>query len=54
MRSLLNQLIPLVGRITIPADVIVTHPDVPIEDGPETYRRFATREAGMVKVLFSF
>ena len=54
VRSLLDQLIPLMGRITVPADVIVTHPNVPIEDGPEAYRRFAAREAGMVKVLFSF
>jgi threonine dehydrogenase-like Zn-dependent dehydrogenase len=54
VRSLLDLLIPLIGRVPIPADVIVTHPNVPIEEGPEAYRRFASREGGMVKALFSF
>jgi len=54
VRSLLDQLIPLIGRITVPTDVIVTHPNVPIEEGPEAYRRFAARESGIVKMLFSF
>lgn len=56
VRSVLDRLLPLVesGRVTVPADVIVTHRAVPIEQGPEMYRRFAAREPGMVKVLFSF
>ena len=40
--------------IALPTDAIVTHPSLPIAEGPDMYRRFAAREAGMVKVLFSF
>jgi len=56
VRSVLERLLPLVesGRVAIPTDVIVTHPAVPIEEGREMYRRFAEREPGMVKVIFSF
>jgi alcohol dehydrogenase len=54
VRSLLDQLLPLLDRIEIPTNVIVTHPSVPIEQGPAMYRRFAAREPGIVKVLFSF
>jgi len=52
VRSVLEHLD--LDSMTLPVDVIVTHPSVPIEDGPETYRRFAAREPGMVKALFSF
>ncbi|NIA25472.1 MAG: alcohol dehydrogenase catalytic domain-containing protein [Gammaproteobacteria bacterium] len=56
VRSVLDRLLPLVvaGRVKIPTDVIVTHPGVPIERGPEMYRRFAAHEPGLVKVVFSF
>ncbi|GBD86053.1 alcohol dehydrogenase [bacterium BMS3Abin02] len=56
VRSVLERLLPLVvaGRVKMPTDVIVTHPAVPIEQGPDTYRRFAAREPGLVKVSFSF
>jgi len=52
VRSVLDRLD--IHRITLPTDVIVTHPQVPIEQGPDMYRRFAAREEGIVKVLFSF
>ncbi|NOY55430.1 MAG: alcohol dehydrogenase catalytic domain-containing protein [Actinobacteria bacterium] len=56
VRSVLERLLPVVaaGRVTIPTEVIVTHPGVPIEQGPEMYRRFAACEPGLVKVFFSF
>lgn len=54
VRSLLDQLMPLIDTIELPTDVIVSHSSVPIEDGPEMYRRFAAREPGIMKVLFAF
>lgn len=54
VRSLLDRLLTLAtnGEVSIPADVVVTHPDVPLEHGPAVYQRFAAREEGMVKVVF--
>jgi alcohol dehydrogenase len=54
VRSLLDRLVPLVrdGRLAVPADVVITHPDVPLSEGPEAYRRFAAREPGLTKVAF--
>jgi alcohol dehydrogenase len=55
VRSVLDRLLPLLarGRVTVPGDVVLTHPDVPLADGPDIYRRFATREPGMVKAAFA-
>lgn len=53
VRSLLEQIMPRLGRgLEIPVDVIVSHPRIPFEKGPEAYRRFAARERGLVKGLF--
>ncbi|MBW3619172.1 MAG: alcohol dehydrogenase catalytic domain-containing protein [Actinobacteria bacterium] len=53
VRSLLARLLPRIGsgELAVPTDVVVTHPDVPLEDGPAAYTRFAAREAGLVKVV---
>lgn len=55
VRSLLDRLLPMVARdeLSVPADVLVTHTDVSLEEGPAIYRRFAAREEGMVKVAFT-
>jgi alcohol dehydrogenase len=54
VRSLLSTLLPMVtsGGIHLPTDVILTHPDVALPDGPGAYERFACREAGVVKMAF--
>jgi threonine dehydrogenase-like Zn-dependent dehydrogenase len=53
VRSLLDHLMPRLGHgLDIPVDVIVSHPRIPFEKGPEAYRRFAAREHGLVKGLF--
>ena len=55
VRSLLDDLLPRVaaGDLTLPTQVVITHPDVPLADGPEVYRRFAAREPGLVKAVFA-
>lgn len=54
VRSILERLMPLVvtGDVTLPTDLVVTHPEVPLHLGAETYRRFAAREPGFVKAAF--
>ena len=53
VRSLLDRILPLLDRgLEVPVDTIVTHPDIPLEQGPEVYRRFAARERGLVKGIF--
>lgn len=54
VRSVLDRLLPMLddGRLTVPDDVVVTHPAERLEDGPELYREFAEREPGLVKALF--
>ena len=54
VRSILDRLLPLVttGDVVLPTDLVVTHPDVPLEEGPDLYRRFAARETGLVKAAF--
>jgi threonine dehydrogenase-like Zn-dependent dehydrogenase len=53
VRSLLDHILPRVARgLELPVATVVTHPSVPLEDGPDTYRRFAAREGGLVKALF--
>ena len=55
VRSLLDRLLPLAtsGRLAVPSAAVVTHPAVPLADGPGTYARFAAREPGMVKAVFA-
>jgi alcohol dehydrogenase len=55
VRSVLDSLVPQIasGAVAVPSDVVVTHPGLPLEDGPEVYRRFAAREGGMVKAVFA-
>jgi alcohol dehydrogenase len=54
VRAVLDRLLPRLadGRLSAPTDEVVTHPDLPLEDGPGAYRRFAVREPGMIKVTF--
>ena len=54
VRGLLDTLLPLVagGAVRIPTATVVTHDGVALEDGPALYRRFAAREAGLVKAVF--
>jgi alcohol dehydrogenase len=52
-RSVLDGLLPRLRSEgwALPTAVVVTHPAVPLEDGPATYRRFAAREDGLVKAV---
>lgn len=54
VRSLLSRLLPrvLAGDIAVPSELVVTHPTVPLAEGPAAYRRFASREPGLVKLAF--
>jgi alcohol dehydrogenase len=52
-RSVLDRLLPRVASEgwELPTATIVTHPAVPLDAGPATYRRFAERGAGLVKAV---
>ncbi len=54
VRSTLDEVLPLVssGAVVLPTDEIITHPDRPLDEGPDLYRRFAAREGGIVKATF--
>jgi threonine dehydrogenase-like Zn-dependent dehydrogenase len=54
VRSILERLLGRVvaGELTVPGDLVLTHPRVPLEQGAETYRRFAAREPGFLKAAF--
>jgi threonine dehydrogenase-like Zn-dependent dehydrogenase len=53
VRSLLDRLLPRIADgLEVPVAAVVTHPHVALEEGPALYRRFAAREAGLVKALF--
>ncbi len=54
VRSILDRIMNRVlgGELPVPGDLLVTHPEVPLRDGAEMYRRFAAREPGMLKVAF--
>ncbi|MBA2528649.1 MAG: alcohol dehydrogenase catalytic domain-containing protein [Euzebyales bacterium] len=54
VRSVLDRLLPRLerGELSVPGRLVVTHPEMPLSDGPDTYRRFAAREPGMVKAVF--
>jgi len=51
VRSLLDDLVPRIldGRLTVPTEVLMTHPAEPLAEGPTWYRRFAAREPGLIK-----
>jgi alcohol dehydrogenase len=53
VRSALDRLLPRLtsGRSTLPTSAIVTDPAVRLEDGPLLYRRFASRDDGLVKAV---
>jgi alcohol dehydrogenase len=55
VRAVLDELLPLITADTlrIPTDTVVTHAAVPLEAGPQLYRRFAAREPGLVKAVFA-
>lgn len=53
VRSLLERIMPRLGRgVELPTEAVVSHPRIPLEQGPDAYRRFAARESGLVKGLF--
>jgi alcohol dehydrogenase len=53
-RAVLDELLPHLhaSRWPLPTADLVTHPTVPLEDGPATYRRFAEHDDGLVKAVF--
>ncbi|HHK41165.1 MAG TPA: alcohol dehydrogenase [Planctomycetaceae bacterium] len=53
VRSLLEEVVPLVeaGKLNIPTASVVTHPSVPLREGPSAYRMFQERRDDCVKVL---
>jgi len=55
VRAVLDRLLPrvLAGEVRVPRDEVVSHPGLPLDDGPDAYRRFAAREDGMIKVTFA-
>lgn len=54
VRSVLDTILPQVasGDIAVPTDTVITHPDRPLEEGPELYRAFAARTDGLIKATF--
>jgi alcohol dehydrogenase len=54
VRSVLGQILPGIadGTIPVPTSTVVTHPDRPLSDGPELYRRFADRDGDLIKATF--
>jgi alcohol dehydrogenase len=54
VRSVLDRLLPRFSDpgVSLPTATIVTHPAVPLEQGPATYRRFADRAEGLLKAVF--
>lgn len=53
VRSYLNDILPQVesGRLQIPTRQILTHQDVPLQQGAAAYRMFSERRADCVKVV---
>jgi alcohol dehydrogenase len=54
-RAALDEVLPAVldGRLLVPTDAVLTHPSVPLADGPALYRAFASRDPGLVKAAFA-
>ncbi|GGI08476.1 alcohol dehydrogenase catalytic domain-containing protein [Egicoccus halophilus] len=52
VRSLLERLLPGLDGVTLPTDVVVSHPELPLSDGPGAYATFAARGDGLVKAVF--
>ncbi len=55
VRSLLPDILARIGAgdLVVPGQLILTHPDRPLSEGPDLYRRFADREPGLVKAAFT-
>ncbi len=53
VRSMLEEVVPLVetGELNIPTASVITHPSIPLSDGPAAYRMFQERRDDCVKVL---
>lgn len=54
VRSVVDRVLEAIARrrLRVPTELLVTHPRIPLDQGPATYRRFASREQGMLKVAF--
>ncbi len=54
VRSILDGLLTRVqaGEVSVPGDLLLTHPAVSLHDGADLYRQFAAREQGILKVAF--
>lgn len=53
-RAVLGRIMPIAaGLVGHLAAVLVTHPAVPLAEGPESYRRFARREIDTLKIVFA-
>lgn len=55
VRRTLDDLLPRVvsGAVPVPAAQIITHPDVPLSEGPDLFERFAARADGLIKASFA-
>ena len=54
VRAALGRVMPHASRLLATvADVVISHPAVPLEDGADSYRWFAQRRADTVKVVFA-
>ena len=55
VRSILESLLGRVvsGEVTVPSDLLLTQPRVPLEQGAEMYRQFAAREPVVLKAAFT-
>ncbi|MFA9446784.1 alcohol dehydrogenase catalytic domain-containing protein [Egicoccus sp. AB-alg6-2] len=52
VRSLLGRLLDQLDGVALPTEVVVTHAEADLADGPAVYATFAAREADMVKAVF--
>jgi threonine dehydrogenase-like Zn-dependent dehydrogenase len=54
VRSILDGLLTRVqaGEVSVPGNLLLTHPAVSLRDGADLYRQFAARERGILKVAF--
>lgn len=54
VRSVVDQILEGVanGSIVVPSETVITHPDMPLEDGPGLYRAFAARDDHLIKATF--
>jgi alcohol dehydrogenase len=54
VRSVLEVLLPMIaaGTWTVPTAGLLSHPDVPLQQGPQLYASFAARDPGLIKAAF--